>query len=94
MADIHTDDAVDTTDKPQYRVRINTGRNTSGVTFEATASMTWSGSTDHYVFEGQVYPVEVALADLREKVNTALTHRIYDARQYDTFVPKPAKERT
>ena len=90
MAD-HADTAVDTSTRPQFRLRINTGRNSSGVTFDATFEMTWSGDADFYEFEGQTYPVEVALANGRQLVDTALAHRIEDAKRYDTFVPKPGK---
>lgn len=90
MAD-HADAAVDTTTRPQFRLRINTGRNSSGVTFDATFEMTWSGDADTYYFDGEPCPVEVALAQGRRQVDAALADRIADAKAYDTYLPKPGK---
>lgn len=90
-ADTHTEWQGDTSEFPQFRVRTNTGRNSSGVTFEVTTSMTWSGSPQTYYLDGDEFVVDDALRDLNERAHAQLEERIEQAKFVDTYVPKPAK---
>lgn len=91
MVDTHSDVTVDTRDAPQFRIRINTGRNSSGVTFDVTTSMTWTGTAATYNLDGAEYNVDAALEDLNARAHAQLDERIEQARLVDTFVPKPPK---
>ncbi len=91
MSDLTSDVSVDTRQSPQFRVRTNTGRNSSGVTFEVTTSMTWSGSPKTYYLDGDEFNVDLALRDLNERAHAQIDERIEQARVVDTFVPKPPK---
>lgn len=91
MADIQTDTNVDTREQPQFRIRVNTGRNSTGITFDVTTSMTWSGTVGTYLLDGEEYSVDAALKDLNEQAHQQLDERVTYERTIDTYVPKPPK---
>lgn len=92
MDEKHADLTIDTWNAPEFRIRINTARNSSGVTFDVTTSMTWTGTAASYQLDGHHRNVDDALAELNEQAHAQLTYRIEQAKAIDTFVPKPPKE--
>jgi hypothetical protein len=91
MVETHTDWLVSTSETPCFRMRVNVGRNSGGVTFDTTIEMTWSGTPDTYYLNGEERSVDAALAEIRDRVRDDLAERIATARAVDTFVPKPER---
>ena len=93
MADTHTDWNQPQGSDPTFRTRYNVARNSSGVTFEMTLEMTWTGTPEHYI--DAVYGTECNVTEAIERatatVRAAITDQIAWAKNVETYVPKPGK---
>jgi hypothetical protein len=91
MADTHTDWRHTEATPPTFRLRVNVGRTATAVVYDATIEMSWSGTPGTYLIDGDERSVDDALAELRERAQADIAARVHEARQMDTYVPKPGK---
>ena len=91
MADTHTDWLTASSEHPQIRQRFNVARNSSGITFESTTEVTWTGTASTYYTDGEERSIDALLDELRDRERDEITSRVHEARNVDTYVPKPSK---
>ena len=91
MADTHTDWLTASSEHPQFRIRANVGRTATAVVWDSTIEMSWAGTPATYYVDGEERSVDDALAELSERLMANIASRVHEARNVDTYVPKPSK---
>ena len=91
MADTHTDWLTASAEHPSFRIRANVGRTATAVVWDSTIEMSWAGTSSTYYVDGEERSVDDTLAELSERLMANIVSRVHEARDVETYVPKPGK---